>query len=227
MLGAPESSAGALGSSWIRVQVEVVSSDLAGDSRLVTGDRAMEHLIRGVRDAVQKQSWYAATALALMLPDACAAVEEPGHGLSKRRYSRWADLWTKRYFSDETGKAFLSGHDLYCLRCAFLHEGDFTVSPNAPVSKDDATAMFEVLNRVTLYAGDIAVVPARTMTSNGSDRATSYTLGVAWLCESICAATESWLAQARTDSTLSKRIERISQVGVIIHLSPDFEHRPL
>jgi len=201
--------------------------DIVADSRVINGDRAMEHLIRGVRDAVQKRSWYAATALALMLPDVCAAVEEHGRGRVAQRYSRWADRWTKRCFSDETGKTFLSGRDLFQLRCAFLHEGDFTVSPDAPVSKDDAAAMFEVLNRVTLYAGDFDVVPVRTMTSSGSDRTTSYALGVAWLCESICAATESWLAQARTDSKLARRIDRIGQVGAIIHLSPNFGMSPL
>jgi hypothetical protein len=31
--------------------------------------RTVEHLIRGVRDAVDKKSWYAAVALVLTLPD--------------------------------------------------------------------------------------------------------------------------------------------------------------
>jgi hypothetical protein len=211
----------------MRAAVHTVEVDPATDSSGIDGACAMEHLIRGVRDAVQKRSWYAATALALMLPDACAAVEAPGRGRAAQRYIRWADRWTKKYFSDKTGKTFLSGRDLFQLRCAFLHEGDFTVSRNTPKSMDDAAAMFEVLNRVTLYASDVDVVPARTMASTGSDRATGYGIGVAGLCESICGATESWLAQARTDPKLAQRIEELARVGAIIHVSPDFEMHPL
>lgn len=187
----------------------------------------MEHLVRGVRDAVQKQCWYAATALALMLPDACGAVEQPGSGKSKERYIRWADRWTPRYFSDAAGKVFLSGSDLFTFRCAFLHEGDFITNANGPEAADDAAAMFEVLNRVTLSAGDIRLMPARSMTDNGSERKTSYDRDVAEFCESICAATEAWLAQARTDPDLAGRIERLAQTARITQILPNFEMSPL
>jgi len=187
----------------------------------------MEHLVRGVRDAVQKQSWYAAAALALTLPDACGAVEQPGPGRSRDRYIRWADRWTRSYFSNPIGKVFLSGHDLFALRCAFLHEGDLMTNPDAPQAPDDSSAMFEVLNRVTFYGADIPVVPARTMTKSGSDRTTGYGVGVAEFCEWICAAVESWLAEARTNSTLAARIERLAQSGAIIQVLPNFGMRPL
>lgn len=137
------------------------------------GDVTMEHLIRGVRDAVENPSWYAATALALMLPDAYAAVEEPGRGGAKQRYIRWAERWTQTFFTAPTGKVFLSAAELYRLRCAFLHEGDFVTSSEAPQAADDSTAMFEVLNQVTLYDdGKIGVVPTRNMMKSGSDRTT-------------------------------------------------------
>jgi hypothetical protein len=187
----------------------------------------MEHLIRGVRDAVQKKSWYAATALALVLPDACGAVEQPGRGQSTERYIRWADRWTRSYFSDPAGKVFLSGSDLFALRCAFLHEGDFTTNSDAPQAPDVSAAMFEVLNRVTLYGADIPVVPARTIAESGSDRTTGYGIGVAEFCEWICAAVESWLAHARSNSTFAARIDRLAQTGVITQISPNFDMRPL
>ncbi len=187
----------------------------------------MEHLIRGVRDAVQKKSWYAATALALVLPDACGAVEQPGRGQSAGRYVRWADRWTSSYFSNPEGKVFVSGHDLFALRCAFLHEGDFMTNPDVPQATDDSSAMFEVLNRVTFYGADVPVVPARTMTKGGSERTTGYGIGVAEFCEWICAAVESWLAHARTNSTLAGRLDRLAQTGAITQIFPNFDMRPL
>jgi hypothetical protein len=192
------------------------------------GRSSMEHLIRGVRDAVHKRSLYAATALALMLPEVCAVIEDPGRGKSKQRYIRWADRWAQWFFTAQTGKVFLSGTELYLVRCSFLHQGDFATSDEAPKAADDSAAMFEVLNRVTLYDDDeIAVVPARNMTSNGSERSTSYSIGVRWLCESICSATESWLAKARTDPTLAERVERIGQSGAIMQILPYSAVRPL
>jgi hypothetical protein len=187
----------------------------------------MEHLIRAVRDAVKKKSWYAATALALVLPDACGAVDQPGRGQSRDRYIRWADRWTRGYFSNPMGKVFLSGRELFALRCAFLHEGDLMTNPDRPQAPDDSDAMFEVLNQVTLYGADMPVVPARTMAKSGSDRTTGYGIGVAEFCEAICAAVESWLGHARADSTLAARIERLTQTGAIIQVLPNFGMRPL
>jgi hypothetical protein len=165
--------------------------------------------------------------LALVLPDACGAVEQPGQGQSRERYIRWADRWTGGYFSDPTGKVFLSGNDLFAFRCAFLHQGDFMTNSDAPQAPDDSAAMFEVLNRVTLYAADTPVVPARTMTKSNSDRTTGYGIGVAEFCEAISVAVESWLAQARTNPTFAARIERLAQTGVIIQILPNFGMRPL
>ena len=179
----------------------------------------MEHLIRGVRDAVEKRSWYSATALGLMLPDVCAAIEEPGRGQSKQRYIRWAERWTQGHFTAPTGKVFLSSAELYQVRCAFLHEGDFVTSDETPQAADDSAAMFEVLNQVTLYDdGQISVMPSRGMMTTGSERITTYSIGVGGLCEWICTGVESWLSDSTTNSRFAERIERIRRTGVILQL---------
>lgn len=179
----------------------------------------MEYLFEGVRDAVHKGSWYPAIALALALPDICASVEHPGRGQSTQRYIRWIDRWAQSYFSDATGKIFLSGRDLFGLRCAFLHGGDFVTGDGIAQAPDDSAAMFEVLNRVTFYTdANVSVVPARTMAKGGSERTTGYAVGVGWFCEKICSAAEAWLGHARQDPTFARRIEQIAQAGMIIDL---------
>jgi hypothetical protein len=97
----------------------------------------------------------------------------------------------------------------------------------APQAADDSVAMFDVLNHITLYDDDeIAVMPARNMTKSGSDRSCSYSIGVRRLYESICSATEAWLAQARMDPILAERVEQIGQSGAIMQILPCAPMRP-
>ena len=87
----------------------------------------MQHLIDGIRDAVAKQSWYAALALALVVPDACAAIDDP-NARPVARYMAWVD----RYLAAHVTQPHFSAEELYRLRCAFLHEGDFALDPPHP-----------------------------------------------------------------------------------------------
>ena len=152
----------------------------------------MQHLVRAVRDALAAENWYAALALALTLPDTCASFEDPGRG----RYARWADRFVAPHFRAENGVVFLTGRELYLLRCAFLHESDFSPQDDSPQSPDDSAAMFEVLNCVQLYASRMSVVAARGMTkvpaANPPTRSTSYSTSVVELCDAICRAVASW-----------------------------------
>jgi|HubBroStandDraft_1064217.scaffolds.fasta_scaffold271434_2 hypothetical protein len=49
----------------------------------------MQHLIDDVRCALKAQSWNAALALALAMPDVCGYLETPAERSSERRYVRW------------------------------------------------------------------------------------------------------------------------------------------
>jgi hypothetical protein len=78
----------------------------------------MEHLVHGVRDAIDKKSWYPAVALALMLPDACAAVDQP-NARGGHRYRTWVDRYVTKHFCDPNGKPYLNSqsHQFVCGRC--------------------------------------------------------------------------------------------------------------
>jgi hypothetical protein len=165
----------------------------------------MEHLVHGVRDAIDKKTWYPAVALALMLPDVCAAVDQP-NARGGHRYRTWVDRYVTKHFCDPNGKPYLNGRELYLFRCAYLHAGEFETDDPPPIDPDDSRAMFEVLNRINLYVADTEVVAARGMTSSSQARSTSYNVGVVEFCDAICKGVEEWLVVARADPQMRERI---------------------
>lgn len=171
----------------------------------------MQHLVVGVRDAVRKECWYPALALALVVPDACAAIERPGTGITGDRYSEWVD----RYFAPYVvagGIPFLTGRELYALRCRFLHQAELWVNDREPRDPDRARAMFEVLNEFVLYVCELDVVPSRNMTETATSRTTSYSVAVRDLCEWICLAAEAWLSVARSNVAMAAAIAESSRI---------------
>lgn len=170
----------------------------------------MEHLIDDVRAAVEAECWYSALTLALILPDACARIERPREGVGAR-YAAWADSYFAPYLTPDD-RAYMTGRELYRLRCAFLHEADLWLSDDAPQHPDAGVAMFEVLNEVALFVADGGVVPARGMVETLERRTATYSVGVDELCEWICLATEDWLQHARADVTLAAAIDRCRRI---------------
>jgi hypothetical protein len=73
--------------------------------------------VSAVRDALARENWYAALALALTLPDICVDLEKPKRGVGAR-YTQWWNTYLSRKYNGA-----LSGDDCYKLRCTFLHQG--------------------------------------------------------------------------------------------------------
>jgi hypothetical protein len=87
----------------------------------------MQNLVKGLEQALASESWYAALALALAMPDICGRIDSPGVH-SKERYVAWFNQYLLPQYSTDFGGdlgvfVFLSGEDCYALRCAYLHEG--------------------------------------------------------------------------------------------------------
>ena len=85
----------------------------------------MDRFTRGVENAVASANWYAALALALVLPDICGKLASPTQA-SSTRYAGWFDRFVRPRYTRGIGPArtphvFLSGDDCYALRCAYLH----------------------------------------------------------------------------------------------------------
>ncbi len=74
------------------------------------------------RMAIAAKNHYAALSLALMIPDICGSLEDPGTGKSQKRYERWFSKWAEPKFT-RNGKIFLSSSDCFQLRCSLIHSG--------------------------------------------------------------------------------------------------------
>lgn len=179
----------------------------------------MEHLIAGVRDAIEKESWYAALALALTLPDTCAAIDKPGRNKNEERYTEWVANYVLKYFqSDQPGKFFIDKNDLYELRCSFLHEGALDVDPSKLPDNDPdiVCSMFSVLNRVKLIVADHDSLLSREIAFNPEADCyeTACEIAVKDLCEWICKGVEEWLQEARKDEKKSARLARLGRIEI-------------
>lgn len=85
--------------------------------KLPSKSQIVNPFVSAVRDALARENWYAALALALTLPDICADLEKPKRGVGAR-YTQWWNTYLSRKYNGA-----LSGDDCYKLRCTFLHQG--------------------------------------------------------------------------------------------------------
>jgi hypothetical protein len=81
------------------------------------------------RKAIEGDNLYAALCLALMIPDICGSLEDPGPGKSQKRYERWFTTWALPKFQsgDHT---YLTASDCYQLRCSLIHSGSGEINQN-------------------------------------------------------------------------------------------------
>jgi hypothetical protein len=159
----------------------------------------MQHLVDSVRAAAREQNWYAALSVALALPDICAKVEDPSQRDSQKRYVAWFDKFLAATYKRVAGTphTFLTGPDLYALRCAFLHEGEFDISAQGARAVLDSYAF-------------VATPPGTVVHMNQMNN--TLQLQVDIFCEEVCAGVEAWMANVATSSDVQARIAALPQV---------------
>ena len=80
--------------------------------------------LNSIRAAVKHENWLAALALALMLPDICATTQMPKVKGKGKRYAKWwGDRFANTYRYGTGPNDYVTGHEVWQLRCAYLHEG--------------------------------------------------------------------------------------------------------
>lgn len=163
----------------------------------------MIHLIQAVEKSVAEKNWYAAFALALTLPDICAKAENAAGG-SQARYAKWVDKYlTPKYTNcigaDRREHVFLSGRDLYALRCAFLHEGsDSTMNQRAKESIEKF----------------IIIAPKDPDFTVHCNQLNNYLqLQVDILCTDICASVREWLEELNDESEAYNRVGELMEIN--------------
>jgi hypothetical protein len=93
------------------------------------------------RKVIEQDNLYCALSLALMVPDICGSLEDPGPGKSKTRYTAWYSRWALSKFSAEIGPmktptVFISADDCYQLRCSLIHSGSAEIEPGKQSALD-------------------------------------------------------------------------------------------
>ncbi len=151
-------------------------------------------MLASVRKAAEQENWYAALGMALTLPDIAGKVDEPA-ARSNARYVRWCSTYFEpRYMNCQTGVTWLSGGDVYALRCAFLHEG------SSDTSRQRARQA---------YGRFRFIYPPKSGMVVHCNRVNDHLqLQVDLFCEDMCIATKSWLEQAESDRTRRRRLDQ-------------------
>ena len=158
----------------------------------------MERLLEDIRRAVSCEAWYAALALALVLPDICGFVDGALQG-SGARYADWFDRHVSGRYGGAGGQQFLSGDDCYALRCAYLHQGDFDIT--------DQRAQ-RALSRFRF------VVPPATWTVHNNLIDDTLQLQVSNFCEDMCEAVDGWLPSISADPSKATRLAKLALIEI-------------
>lgn len=80
------------------------------------------------RQAIADDNFFAGLSLALIIPEICGSLEDPGPNKSKCRYERWFRKWAEPKFSGPIG-VIVSAEDCYQLRCSLFHSGTTEIAP--------------------------------------------------------------------------------------------------
>ncbi|WP_343633742.1 hypothetical protein [Roseateles sp.] len=183
----------------------------------------MRHLIDATRQALADKNWYAALALALTFPDICQKATSPEMRSSKERYSVWYDRYLLPTYTrsiDAIGftTVYMTALDCYALRCAYLHQGEFSTSEQSAK---------QALERFFFTAS-----PDGTGGSHCSRFNEVLNLDVASFCNDVLRAVEQWLLDVESDPAIAERIARFgtihegSGVLVIVGEKTHIEARP-
>lgn len=172
----------------------------------------LKPVLDSVRDAVKAENWLAALALTLTLPDICASIEVGSDKKVSDRYSEWWDRHFGRSYEYE-GKTedgtlerkWLSGLDVYCLRCAYLHQG--------MDSFDDRPAKPANFNFVR---------PSESDTAHHLQKIENdIQLDVRKFCEDICSKVEEWdeTVLRKDDAVMQDRASKLMKIYALMPIS--------
>jgi hypothetical protein len=161
----------------------------------------MERFTNSLRKSVEHGDWYVALTMALTLPDICGRIQCPG-AKSQPRYVEWFNHWLAYQFKRKIGPdrfehTFMSGDDLYALRCSYLHQGDVDITTQRAQQQRNALDRF------------VFVVPPEgcVIHLNQSDR--TLQLQVSIFCEIVADAVDRWYASNKADSRIAHEVQKL------------------
>lgn len=80
----------------------------------------MQILIYELKKATENNLWFLAINIALTVPDICSALESENGQTDGDKYRNWVNKYLVHKYN-----GFITGDDIWKLRCASLHQGKF------------------------------------------------------------------------------------------------------
>lgn len=176
--------------------------------------------IESIMEALQKECFLPALALALTIPDICGQVEYPESNPGTR-YKKWFNKYVRQYFSfsvpdlswvdnSKLQNCYFTGEMCYSLRCAFLHSGNGEISSNTMGEAEDSTWRYEYKFLLSLERTSVSEIWDNTKTS----KRRTITINVKELCKAICYASKGYYDEVNDP-------ERFASCNCNIEIIPD------
>lgn len=142
----------------------------------------MQRFVESIRRSLQTQNWYAATFMALAMPDICGALEQPAANVGER----YRD-WFSRYLAEKYTRRHVqfTAQDCYKFRCKCLHQG---------LAIRDNNEKFALTPPIPPYRFHL----------NSFDGVIQLQVDI--LCEDICLAVEEWARDVMDNNEVQNRI---------------------
>ena len=147
------------------------------------------------RQAIADDNFFAGLSLALMIPEICGSLEDPGPNKSKDRYERWFRTWAEPKFSGQFG-VIVSAEDCYQLRCSLLHSGTTEIAPGKVA----------VIERFVFFDKTDAHLSTVTgLVVHGARQENYVQLSADKFSETIYSCAEEWDASVACDKAIQAR----------------------
>jgi hypothetical protein len=166
----------------------------------------LSNFTNAVKDSLKQENWYSALTLVLTLPDICGKLENPTQS-STKRYINWFDKYLgKEYSLEICGEIliFLSGRDVYALRCSYLHGGEGNIS---------SQRIMELLDEFVFIVPKF--IDGEYKGSHCNKINNKLQLRVDLFCIDICNAVDEWV----NNNGGNKRIQEATNKMLEIHMN--------
>ena len=158
---------------------------------------ALADFIASCRSANERDDHFGALALALTIPEICAACTDPGTSKSRARYVQWWATFVQprhTYFD----MCNLTAEDAYLLRCSFLHAG---------TDQLEGKRSGEVLQRVVFTSSGFGNPNSHLVDVNGV-----LQIDVAMFVEEVLAGVTEWMAQTASDESVQLNLSGLVSI---------------
>ena len=188
----------------------------------------MRQTINAVRDAIEKECWLPALALALTIPDVMGQIAYPdyvssrGKRLVGKQYRQWFCENVESRFADHTGldeggramRPYFSADMCYKLRCALLHSGSDDIDFEYGEQELDHDYSYDFELRVHACNSYGSYWAGSCGNDERIDEHIHVCIDIKTLCDAICDSAEQCLQCVDEDELAKHEVHVVDVVGI-------------